>query len=182
MAPSTIGELLHWSYANLAMAHAALTDHALSFGRTHYMIRSRLLKGLRDGSMSVGSILDDERLKLVLPQACCYCGSRERLTLDHVIASSQGGPDAGDNVVWSCRSCNSSKGDRDLLEWYAARGRFPPLLLLRRYLKLAIAYCTDRELLGISLVEASDIPFALPAIPQHFPSPAELVLWCVPLA
>lgn len=181
MIPSTIGELLHKSYANLAMAHAATTHKATSYGRTHYMIRARLLKGLREGSMSVGSILDDERLKLVLPQACCYCGSRERLSLDHLIASSRGGPDTGDNIVWSCRSCNSSKGDRDLLDWYATRSQFPPLLLLRRYLKLVIAYCEDRQLFGIALTEVPDLPFSLQAIPQKYPPPGELILWCVPL-
>ena len=158
------------------MAHAAVSDYAPLFGRKHFMIRAKLLKGLQDGTMSIGSMLDDERLKLILPKACCYCGCPERLTLDHVVASSQGGLDAGDNIVWPCRSCNCSKGERDLLVWYAARGQFPPLLLLRRYLKLAISYCTDQKLLQTLLLEAPNMPFALDAIPQSFPAPKELIL------
>ncbi|MSR32075.1 MAG: HNH endonuclease [Gemmataceae bacterium] len=182
MSPTTIGELLYWSYANLAMAHAAVTNRATSYGRVHFMIRARLLKGLRDGTMNVGSLVEDERLKMVLPQACSYCGGRDRLSVDHLFASDRGGRDTGDNIVWSCVSCNSSKGVRDLLDWYATRGQFPPLLLLRRYLKLAISYCEGQALLGLPLAEAPDLPFALDAIPKSFPAPAELVLWCVPLA
>lgn len=177
MSPTTIGESLHWSYANLAMAHSAVSTQTAAYLKLHYMIRARLYKGLRSGSMGIGSVLDDERLKLILPQACCYCGGRDALSLDHLFASKVGGLDTGDNIVWSCRSCNSSKGARDLLEWLASRGQFPPLLLLRRYLKLAIKHCEDRGLLGVLLHEAPDLPFALRSVPHVFPAPAELILW-----
>ena len=90
--------------------------------------------------MNVSSIVKDERLKMVLPQACSYCGCRESLSIDHVLPTSRGGPDSSDNVVWACKSCNSSKGATDLLVWLKPRVGFPPLLLLRRYLKLAIEY------------------------------------------
>jgi hypothetical protein len=43
------------------------------------MIRARLYKGLRGGTMNIGPIADDERLKMILPQACCYCGSNQHL-------------------------------------------------------------------------------------------------------
>jgi hypothetical protein len=46
MQTTTIGELLHWSYANLAMAHSAITAKTEKYGRTQFMIRSRLYKGL----------------------------------------------------------------------------------------------------------------------------------------
>jgi hypothetical protein len=181
VTPATIGESLHWSYANLGMAHAAVTKQAAVYGRSHYMIRARLFRGLRDGAMGVGSLLDDERLKLVLPQACCYCGVRANLSLDHLFASKVGGRDSADNIVWSCRSCNSSKGARDLLAWLGSRGQFPPLLLLRRYLKLAIGHCEDRQLLGVPLGETPELPFALREIPHEFPAPAGLILWREPL-
>jgi len=35
--------------------------------------------------MAKGPLVDDERLKLVLPQACGYCVSREILSVDHLI-------------------------------------------------------------------------------------------------
>jgi hypothetical protein len=42
----TVRELLANSYANLAMAHAALTARAERYGRVHFMIRAKLRKGL----------------------------------------------------------------------------------------------------------------------------------------
>lgn len=42
--------------------------------------------------------------------ACVECDSRDRLTADHVIAESKGGPTTLDNLRTLCRSCNSRKG------------------------------------------------------------------------
>ena len=44
--------------------------------------------------------------------SCQYCGSSKRLTLDHVLPRSKGGPHTWDNVVTACERCNSRKGDR----------------------------------------------------------------------
>ena len=43
---------------------------------------------------------------------CQYCGSRERLTLDHVHPRSRGGPDTWENLVAACVPCNNRKGSR----------------------------------------------------------------------
>lgn len=43
---------------------------------------------------------------------CQYCGSRHKLTLDHVFPRSKGGKHTWDNVVIACESCNSRKGSR----------------------------------------------------------------------
>ncbi len=50
------------------------------------MIRARMYAGLNDGTMNTGSLIEDERLKFILPQSCCYCGTRTRLSLDHLFA------------------------------------------------------------------------------------------------
>jgi 5-methylcytosine-specific restriction endonuclease McrA len=44
--------------------------------------------------------------------ACQYCGSRARLTLDHVVPRSRGGGSSWDNVVTACAPCNLRKSDR----------------------------------------------------------------------
>jgi hypothetical protein len=177
----TIGELLHWSYANLAMAHSAITAKSEKYGRTQFMIRARLYAGLNKQTMNIGPLADDERLKMVLPQACCYCGSREYLSVDHLIPTKRGGANSGDNLVWACRSCNSSKCARDALEWLAGKNQFPPILLLRRYLKLAIEISSERGLMNVALVEAPELPFSLSAIPKAYPQPSQLRLWMVEL-
>jgi uncharacterized protein YihD (DUF1040 family) len=48
---------------------------------------------------------------------CVYCGSRENLTLDHVIPQSKDGSHDPENLATCCSSCNSSKGAKSLEEW-----------------------------------------------------------------
>ena len=181
----TIGDSLYWSYANLAMAHAAVSEGAKNYQRQHFIVRSRLHSGLLKGTMNIGSILDDERLKLKLPQACYYCGGRDKLSMDHLVARKRGGPDCGDNLTWACRSCNSSKGASDFLEWMHKRGEFPPLLLLRRYLKLSIGFCEDKEIMDTALAQVDSLSyplvFSIHLIPHKYPGPSELKLWVLPL-
>ena len=181
MKITTVGELLHWSYANLAMAHSAVAAKAGKYERAHFMIRARLYSGLNKHTMNIGSLADDERLKMVLPQACCYCGSREFLSVDHLIPTKRGGANAGDNLVWACRSCNSSKCARDALEWLAERNEFPPVLLLRRYLKIAIEISHKRNLMDAPLADTPELPFSLSAIPQVYPPPDQIRLWVTEL-
>jgi hypothetical protein len=50
---------------------------------------------------------------------CQYCGNRfpyEKLTLDHVIPSSRGGPKTWENIVCCCKRCNQEKGSMLLEE------------------------------------------------------------------
>ena len=48
---------------------------------------------------------------------CVYCGSKEDLTLDHVVSLASGGPHSEGNLVVACRRCNSSKQDKPLEDW-----------------------------------------------------------------
>lgn len=43
---------------------------------------------------------------------CVYCGSKQHLTLDHVIPRSKKGGTTWENLITACSSCNSKKGDR----------------------------------------------------------------------
>lgn len=50
---------------------------------------------------------------------------------------SRGGPDLPDNAVCVCRSCNSSKGDKRLYEWFGLENRYKvPRIAEGKYLKL----------------------------------------------
>ncbi len=51
----------------------------------------------------------DVRAILHSEAQCNYCGAAWRLTLDHVIAMSNGGPNTPENIVAACLSCNASK-------------------------------------------------------------------------
>lgn len=43
---------------------------------------------------------------------CQYCGSKEDLTIDHVLPTSRGGLDTWENLTCCCSSCNTRKGNR----------------------------------------------------------------------
>jgi 5-methylcytosine-specific restriction endonuclease McrA len=47
---------------------------------------------------------------------CGYCGSKDSLTLDHVIPKSKGGPNSWKNLITCCMKCNVTKGDKSLEE------------------------------------------------------------------
>lgn len=49
--------------------------------------------------------------------ACAYCGATENLELEHIIPLARGGCHSVGNTTKACRSCNSSKSDRLLMEW-----------------------------------------------------------------
>ena len=59
MAPraiTTIREHIAWSYANLAMADAALSASANAYATVHFMIRNKLYHGLISGRMSMRTL------------------------------------------------------------------------------------------------------------------------------
>jgi len=49
---------------------------------------------------------------------CAYCGKEAKLTQDHFVPLSKGGEYTINNIVPACKSCNSSKNNRDFFEWY----------------------------------------------------------------
>jgi hypothetical protein len=100
------------------------------------------------------------------------------LTLDHIFPQKVGEKDDPENLVYACRICNSSKGKKDLMEWMNFRGEFLPLVIIRRYLKLAYNYCLENQLLENKLSELEDkgLPFKINFIPLDFPAPDKLVL------
>ena len=173
---TTVGERLFWAYANLAMADMAVEKGATKYGKLEFMIRAKLNKGLAEGTMNPRTLMRDQKVRMSLPKECVYCGATTNLAIDHIIPTNRGGSDTGDNAIWACRSCNSSKSDRDLFEWWSAKkAGFPPLFLVRIYLKQAILFFTDQNRLQESWSDVTDSPFDLRFIPETFPSPDQLV-------
>ncbi|MBK8255003.1 MAG: HNH endonuclease [Polyangiaceae bacterium] len=135
------------------------------------MVRAKLFKGLCQGTMKLGTLFADV---LEMPRGrCVYCGATPppKLHGDHLIPRHRGGAESGDNLVWACRSCNSSKSARDVLEWYALRNAFPPLLLVRRYLKLAIADALAQGCIDAPLTNIPSVTFSIKHIPLYYPLP-----------
>lgn len=49
---------------------------------------------------------------------CAYCGSTVDIERDHVIPLSKGGRNIIGNILPACKSCNRSKGAKDMVSWY----------------------------------------------------------------
>jgi len=64
------------------------------------------------------TIIQWEDIKLYFNNSCCYCGKKLPLAQDHFIPLKNGGGYTINNIVPSCRSCNSSKGAKDFFIWY----------------------------------------------------------------
>lgn len=128
--------------------------------------------------MQIGFLFMDERWKMENGARCVYCGSTNNLSIDHIFARIKGGEDSVENLVCSCKSCNSSKGKKDMMSWYNDRGQFPSIMMLRRFLKLVLLQCQE---LGImekpwKEVDDSELPFKLSTIPTDYPKCSELIL------
>ena len=68
-------------------------------------------------------LVDDLKIYELYNHTCVYCGSKEDLTLDHIVSLAAGGAHAEDNLVVACRSCNSSKYIKPLEEWLQTQPR-----------------------------------------------------------
>lgn len=72
---------------------------------------------------------------------CQYCGCRgSDLTVDHVIPKRLGGGTTWENLVCSCRKCNSKKGDKTLaqsgmiLKQLPRRPKYVPFISLTKFI------------------------------------------------
>ena len=102
--------------------------------------------------------------------------------VDHLIPRAKLGEDLAHNIVWACRSCNSSKGAKDVLEWHQEKGQFPTLVVLRRYLKLVALICDQRGCLDDPFPAPNlDLPFDLERLPTvNYPPIREIRLTASP--
>ncbi len=134
----TVRQLIYWEYAKL-IARAAGFEHKYGFIVSRY-------KKLVSGEMTWSSSVRDHEKELEKGRVCVYCGATGGLSTDHIIPVSRSGVDprvrplldSSDNCVCACRQCNSSKGDKDVFEWYGQdRMMEIPKLVLSKFLKLA---------------------------------------------
>jgi len=59
-----------------------------------------------------------EGIKQHFNNQCCYCGKELPLTIEHFVPISKNGEYTTNNIICSCLSCNSSKGNKDFFEFY----------------------------------------------------------------
>lgn len=174
---ANFGEYLYWSYANLQMLHYAVTAGKHKYDRTCFMIRAKAFKAYKEGRWNIHDLLEFNVAKIQQNNYCWYCGKEmepSKLTKDHVFPRSKGGDNDMDNIIMVCKTCNSSKGDMDLFEWYAeVRKEWPPINVLVHYLKNIYLYAIDHDLMErhTDELEQMDLPFKWQYIPIDNPQP-----------
>lgn len=107
-----------WLEASLLQASLNLTDEESEWVRSvNFEIRvPRVIRLLRYERLPRNSIKFNRRNIFLRDENCCqYCGRRygsQRLSLDHVMPKSRGGPTNWENIVCCCLDCNVRKGGR----------------------------------------------------------------------
>ena len=95
-------------------------------------------------------IRPEKRLAIILRDnsKCLICGEHNDLTLDHYIPRSKGGSNKKQNIFTSCRSCNSSRGNKDLHSFVSKH----VYLRINRYRKRSIrkTLIKAKQILGLA--------------------------------
>jgi len=107
-AVKTIQDLIFWQYAKIISQSAGYGKKQFGFVMNRF---KKLTSGEINWSTSIREYVKEREKKDV----CIYCGKKKDLTLEHILPRSRGGPDTTDNAVFVCKACNSSKGDKRLL-------------------------------------------------------------------
>jgi hypothetical protein len=133
MPPSivrTIRDEIYWQYSKLISKSAGFGIDNRGFQMTTFL-------KLRDGKMKWSSAIGEYIKEHESKSACIYCGSTEKLTVEHILPSSRGGPNTADNAIFICKKCNSSKGAKRLYEWFGFDNKDKiPSIAEGKYLKL----------------------------------------------
>ncbi len=174
---TNFGEYLYWSYANVQMLHFALKAGKEKYDRACFMIRAKAFKAYKEGRWNIHDLLEFNISKIQQNNLCWYCGKElppTQLTKDHVFPRSKGGKNDMDNIIMVCKSCNSSKGNMDLFQWYAeVRKEWPPLHILVHYLKNIYLYSVENGLMEkhADELDQMNLPFNWHYIPVKYPEP-----------
>lgn len=105
-----------------------LYEYAKLISRSAYgnlerpFITNRFFK-LQKGEIKISDTIREWEREQELKKECVFCGSTENLSTDHLIPKNRGGNDSADNLVLSCKSCNSSRGDKGIFEWLGLKNK-----------------------------------------------------------
>ena len=76
-------------------------------------------RNARKKANGIFQVTEKDWLKLVVRYRyrCAYCDKKSKLTMDHIIPLSKGGRHSIGNILPACGKCNSSKGNKLLVEF-----------------------------------------------------------------
>lgn len=92
---------------------------------------------------------------IVRDKVCVYCGA-EGTTFDHIVPISRNGTTEYSNLVLSCKSCNSSKRDKDVHSWCIKHKIAVPKIIIELMI-MSKRIQTLTEIFGIKFIENKGI-------------------------
>ena len=114
MPPATVKsvkDLIYWQYAKIIAQSAGLGK------KDHGFVMNKFMQ-FKQGEIFWSEIREYIKEK-EYPNECIFCGANADLTLEHLLPQKYHGAEHWKNLVWICKSCNSSKGARRLYEYFA---------------------------------------------------------------
>jgi len=112
-AVRNLRDLIYWQYAKIIAQSAGV-------GKTEWGFVMERFQKLQSGEIGWDWLREYVKERED-PSHCVYCGEEGRLTMEHLFPRSLHGPeDDQRNVVWVCKTCNSTKGDRRLYDYWAS--------------------------------------------------------------
>jgi hypothetical protein len=170
-AVKSIRDLIFWQYAKIISESAGA-------GKTQYGFIMDRFKKLSSGQITWSTSIREYVKEREKPDECIYCTSKTNLTLDHILPRSRGGPDTPDNAVLVCKSCNSSKGDKRLYEWYTLDKRNQlPRIAEGKYLKLLHTLHEQKGTLNVKDVASQLCPKC--DLAAKCPEKQKLTVYCL---
>ena len=165
----TFGENFLWAYSCLQMLGATIYMKEDKFTPKSYMVRAKAFKAYKEGKWKIGDMYEINRMKVRTNDTCWYCRSKvssKELTADHVFPRVVGGTNNMENIIYVCKTCNSSKGKKDLMEWLISQDYVPEYLVLEQYLKEIYSYSMENGLMSLNWNDIGNValPFNLQSI------------------
>ena len=151
----SVKDLIYWQYAKIIADSAGI-------GKKDYGFVMNKFKQLKQGSISWNEIREYIKER-EYSNECIFCGATTNLTLEHLLPQKYNGPNTEKNLVWICKSCNSSKGSRRLYEYFALQAGVEaakygvPRIAEGKYLKFAYESLKENNLLETTAAQLSNV-------------------------
>ena len=169
-AVRTIRDLIFWQYSKIISESAG-------FGKRQFGFVMDRFKKLTSGEINWSTSIREYVKEREKADVCIYCGKHGDLTVEHILPRARSGPDITDNAVFICQSCNSSKGDRRLYEWFGLENRYKiPRIAEGKYLKLLYSLHERNGTLNLS--DVSEL-CPLCDLEDRCPEKEKLTVYCL---
>jgi 5-methylcytosine-specific restriction endonuclease McrA len=99
---------------------ASVRKHIKSHPDAHRQRRLKRRAVQRENGVFVVTPIEIQK---ILSSRCIFCGTADNITVEHLIPLSRGGRHSIGNLAPSCKSCNSAKGTRTVMEFRLNRKR-----------------------------------------------------------